>query len=206
MTRPTLAVVKVGGSLFDWPDLPFRLPAYLGARRAIDPTERTVLIAGGGPAADWIRALDQVHHLGDEAADGLALHALDLTAVVLAKLIPGSIVYAHLEMLPASWDSRSIHILAPRQLLLEIDRGSRDPLPATWEVTSDAIAARIAAFLEASSLVLLKSAPLPQDATREDAARLELVDPVFPSVARSLPRVEYVNLRTDPLDCRLLLP
>ncbi len=206
MTRPTLAVVKVGGSLFDWPDLPFRLTAYLGARRAIHPTERTVLIAGGGPAADWIRTLDRIHRLGDEAAHGLALHALDLTAVVLVRLVAGSIVCDCLEMLPAAWDSQSIPILAPRKVLLEIDRDSPDPLPATWQVTSDAIAARIAVFLEASSLVLLKSAPLPQDATRQDAARLELVDPVFASVARSIPRVEYVNLRSDLLNCRLLPP
>ena len=53
MTRPTLAVLKVGGSLFDWPELPLRLAAYLGSRRALDPFERPVLIAGGGPAVDW---------------------------------------------------------------------------------------------------------------------------------------------------------
>ena len=73
-------------------------------------------------------------------------------------------------------------------------------------MTSDTIAARIAVFLEAGLLVLLKSAPLPAGATREDAARLGLVDPMLPSVARSIPRVEYVNLRSDPLDRRLLPP
>jgi hypothetical protein len=29
---------------------------------------------------------------------------------------------------------------------------------------------------------------------------------MFPSVARSIPQVEYVNLRTNPLDSRLLPP
>ena len=66
MTRPTLTIVKVGGSLFDWPELPVRLTAYIEQRRAMGPIEQTVLIAGGGPAADWIRALDRIHGLGSK--------------------------------------------------------------------------------------------------------------------------------------------
>jgi 5-(aminomethyl)-3-furanmethanol phosphate kinase len=120
--------------------------------------------------------------------------------------VPGSIVCDRLEMLPGARGSRSIPILAPRHVLLEIDRDGRDPLPATWDVTSDAIAAQIAVFLKAGSLVLLKSATLPDGATRQDAARLGLVDPMLPSVARSIPQVEYVNLRSNPLDSRLLPP
>ena len=68
-------------------------------------------------------------------------------------------------------------------------------MPASWDVTSDSIAARIAAGLHASRLVLLKSASLPPGADRAEAARLGLVDPVFPSVARELKIVEYVCLR-----------
>ena len=103
MTGPTsLAVVKVGGSLFGWPELPGRLIAFLEARRAIEPTEAVILIAGGGPAADWIRSLDQVYRLGDEAAHGLALHALALTAATLTSLLPRSIMVDRLDMLAAA--------------------------------------------------------------------------------------------------------
>ena len=72
MSEQTLAVVKVGGSLFDWSELPDSLAAYLAARQAKNAGEHPVLIAGGGPAADWIRSLDQLHRLGDVAADRLA--------------------------------------------------------------------------------------------------------------------------------------
>jgi hypothetical protein len=72
-------------------------------------------------------------------------------------------------------------------------------------VTSDAIAARIAVYLQARSLVLLKSASLPQGVTLEDAARMGLVDSVLPSVARSISQVEYINLRCHPHDGRLLM-
>ena len=51
-----------------------------------------VLIAGGGPAADVVRVLDRIHGLGDETAHRLALHAMDLTAIILAELLPGTVL------------------------------------------------------------------------------------------------------------------
>jgi aspartokinase-like uncharacterized kinase len=204
VSEPILAVVKVGGSLFDWSKLPGCLAAYLAARRARNAGEYSVLIAGGGPAADWIRSLDQIHKLGNVAADRLAVNSLDLTARFLAELLPGSLIVDRLEMMISARDRRAITILSPRHILAETERRGAGRLPASWDVTSDAIAARIAVHLEARTLVLLKSARLPEGATREDAARLGLVDPMLPSVARLIPQVEYVNLRSQPIDCRLL--
>jgi len=206
VTSSTLAVVKVGGSLFDWPELPRRLPAFLDARRTIAPPERTVLIAGGGRTVDVVRALDQIHGLGDECAHQLALHALDLTAIILAALVPGSTLVDRIDSLAGAWNARSIPILAPRKSINEFDRTGTDPLPASWHVTSDAIAARLAVAMGADCLILLKSAPLPAKASRQDAVRLGLVDPMLPAVARSLARVEYVNLRERAPNPRPLLP
>ena len=87
MTRSSLTVIKVGGSLFDWPELPRRMTDFLDARKAVDRDERMVLIAGGGPAADVVRALDRIHGLGDQTAHRLALHAMDLTAIILAAAL-----------------------------------------------------------------------------------------------------------------------
>ena len=67
----------------------------------------------------------------------------------------------------------------------------------SWDTTSDSIAARIALHLAADRLILLKSAQLPAGTVRHEAARLGLVDPIFPTAARSLVLVEYVNLRED---------
>jgi 5-(aminomethyl)-3-furanmethanol phosphate kinase len=207
MTKPgRLAVVKVGGSLLGWPELPRRLTECLLARKADDPAEAIVLIAGGGPAADWIRSLDQVHKLGDEAAHRLAVRALDLTAAVLARLLSRSIMVEGLEALAGARDSEMTPILVPRTVLNEIERPGAAPLPASWDVTSDSIAARIAVHLEARSLVLIKSASVPAGATRDDAARLGLVDPMLPHAARSIPQVEIIDLRSDPLDRRILPP
>jgi aspartokinase-like uncharacterized kinase len=206
VSRFTLTVTKVGGSLLDWPLLPRRLSAFLTRRRDFVPSERMVLIAGGGAAADVVRALDRTHELGGQRAHELALHALDLTAHVLAQLVPGSTVVVRIAALDDAWSAGSIPIIAPRRALRELEQSGIAPLPASWAVTSDSISARIAVALRAGCLVLLKSAPLPANATRAEAARLGLVDPMLPNVAQPLTRVEYLNLREPSLDPRLLPP
>jgi ELWxxDGT repeat protein len=77
-------VVKVGGSLFDLPDLGQRLHAWLAAQGHA----RMLLVPGGGPTADLIRAFDRRYGLGEEAAHWLALRAMALNAWILAALLP----------------------------------------------------------------------------------------------------------------------
>ena len=195
MTRSSLTVIKVGGSLFDWPELPRRLTELIDAQQSADPEERLLLIAGGGAAADMVRTLDRVHRLGEETAHRLALHAMDLSAIILAELLPGTVPVHSLDTLRAVWSVGSIPVVAPRLILVEVERSGQDGLPASWDVTSDTIAAWTALHLGADRLIFLKSAPLPLGTTRLEAARLGLVDPMLPIVAGPLSRVEYLNLR-----------
>jgi hypothetical protein len=78
----------------------------------------------------------------------------------------------------------------------EIRRGA---LPHTWDVTSDAIAARYAVFASAKRLVLLKSVTVPEGMSWDEAGRRNLVDPHFAQVLRGAPRlpVRVVNLRAE---------
>jgi aspartokinase-like uncharacterized kinase len=194
VNRPV--VIKVGGSLFDWPDLPGRLAADLRRRRG--GAGRLVLLSGGGRAADHVRELDRTFGLGDLRAHRLALRSMDLTAHVLAALLPDLDVVEELPALDETWNRGRIPVLAPRRWLDEVDARSPDPLPASWDVTSDAIAARVAVALGAEGLVLLKSAPMPPGIDRREAARLGLVDPAFPEVSHDLESVVYRNLRQGP--------
>src|SRR5271165_6682129 len=142
--RPRLTVIKVGGSLLDWAELPVRLTGFLDSRRLQLPSERLILIVGGGSAADLVRRLDKTHGLGDQTAHILALHALDLTAVLMAAILPRSRPVDRIEALSVAWDEGMVPILAPRPILAAIDRAGLNPLPSTWDVTSDSIAAWIA--------------------------------------------------------------
>jgi 5-(aminomethyl)-3-furanmethanol phosphate kinase len=192
-----VSVIKVGGSLLDWPELPHRLTLFLDGQRSRSASRRSILIAGGGAAADLVRRLDRDHPLDDETAHRLAIHAMDLTARFLAAILPGSVTIDRLPDRFKVWGERRIPVLVPSPILRDIERLGSAPLPPTWETTSDSIAAWIACHLGAASLVLLKSASLPRGADRLEAARLERVDPNFPRIAQNLPRVAYLNLR-DP--------
>jgi len=201
-----LTVIKVGGSLFNWPDLPFQLETFLGVRFPMTGIERPMLIAGGGPAADLVRDLDRIHGLGDETAHYLALHAMDLSALLLSAIVPSVHKVDSLEAVWPALANGLVPVLAPRQTIHAIDQLELDPLPASWDVTSDAIAAWIAAYVKASRLILLKSASLGRRATLHEAARAGLVDPVFPEAARGLRRVEYLNFRDPNARLQILVP
>jgi aspartokinase-like uncharacterized kinase len=188
MTGPV--VVKVGGSLLDWPGLPDRLSAYLDERRG----DRLVLVVGGGRFADALRDLDRAQALGEARSHALALRVLDLTAHALAAIVPGLEVVEDVPALPRAWEAGRSPILAPRRFL-DLDDRSPDPLPHAWTTTTDAIAARLAVRLGASELVLLKSAPIPNGTGLEAASRLGLVDPEFPRAASGLPIVASLDLR-----------
>ena len=186
----SIVVVKVGGSLLDWPGLATTLAAFLATVR----DRKVVLIVGGGRFADALRDLDRVQRIGEVRSHSLSLRVLGLTAHVLADLVPGLVVVPTIADLAACWASPSTPILDPRRFL-EADDRSPDPLPHAWTTTTDAIAARVATHLGALELILLKSVKPPGGAGLDELARLGLVDPEFPRAARGIARVTWVNLR-----------
>src|SRR2546430_1392521 len=83
-------IVKVGGSLYELPDLGMRLVGWLRRYEG----GRVVLVPGGGPAADVVRTYDRSQRLGDEASHWLALRMLQVNAHFLARLLPQARIVA----------------------------------------------------------------------------------------------------------------
>lgn len=204
MPKNPVTVIKVGGSLLDWPGLPGRLMQFLEARKAEDPAFRPVLLCGGGPFADIVRKLDRTHHLGDFAAHRLAIQAMDLASTVLFCLVRGSRGIESEAGLDEEVEPGDIPFLIPSLILEELDAKQPSPLPHSWDVTSDTLAAWIAGQVKARSLILVKSASLPPNATREMAAKLKLVDPFFPLISSGVAQVEYLNLRDATATAEIL--
>jgi aspartokinase-like uncharacterized kinase len=184
-------VVKVGGSLFDVPDLGHRLRRWLDANGLL----QVVLVPGGGPLADAVRALDRRQSLGEEASHWLAIQAMGVGASFLARILPGSVVVRDLAECPQCWLQKQVPILDALPFAVT-DEGKPGCLPHRWDVTSDSIAARVAVVLGAGRLILLKSTALPEGIDWAEAGRRGFVDRNFAEVLRGRDiQVEVVNLR-----------
>jgi aspartokinase-like uncharacterized kinase len=171
------AVVKVGGSLARGAALP-----ALGERlSALGRQRRVVVVPGGGVFADAVREYDALHGLSAGAAHWMAVLAMDQYGYGLTDLIAGSTPVRSLSAARDVTRRGSVAVLLPHDLLRRTD-----PLPHTWSVTSDTIAAWVAARVGVRALVLLKdghgiSRPLdgavpPPSITLAELARWDGVD------------------------------
>jgi aspartokinase-like uncharacterized kinase len=200
MTLP-IRVLKLGGSLLELPDLAWRLTSWLERQ----PPAAQLLVPGGGKLVDSLAQLDQIHGIGQEASHWLCIRAMSIHAELLSHLLPRAILCRYLVQAFALAAEGRLVIVDPWHFTREDDaRLPGAQLPATWEVSSDSIAARLARATQAAELVLFKSR-LPDDAwtTVELAAEAGYVDPWFPRAAARLPVVRCVNLQHDPpTECR----
>jgi 5-(aminomethyl)-3-furanmethanol phosphate kinase len=185
----TPLVVKIGGGLF-------REAGLDGLRRACAEvneiaTRRPVLVVpGGGPFADAVRAVDAQVGLSDGVAHRLAMRAMDQLGVLLAPMLPSAEPVTDLVAPPA------LGVLAVAPAFT-----GRPDVPEAWAVTSDSLAVLAAGAIGAEEAVLLKPVagvvarwpsddpPLPELSTGElqamqDAGGGRAVDPYLPEAVR----------------------
>jgi aspartokinase-like uncharacterized kinase len=196
--------VKVGGSLYDLPDLAPRLAQWLDQL----PTRAVLLVPGGGQSVGAVRRWDQMHGLGEEASHWLALRALQLNAFFLQSLLPNSRIIERVEESPCLRSAGLVAILDAYAFAKE-DDDRPDRLPHSWGVTSDSLAARVAVRAGAATLVLLKSVAVSDRIDWRKASAEGLVDPLFEQVLRQAPKgfqVQVLNFRTWSPPIRFISP
>jgi 5-(aminomethyl)-3-furanmethanol phosphate kinase len=173
------AVVKVGGGVLTSPG---HLDAALAVIGDAARSQSLLIVPGGGPFAEAVREVDRRIKLSDEAAHWMAVLSMDQYAHLIASRIARGVIVAA----PAEIDAAPgrVPVLAPYRWLREID-----PLPHSWSVTSDSIAAWVSGQVGAAALVLVK----PPGAAGEN-----VVDPYF---ARALPpQVRSTIVAADRID------
>ncbi|MDX1962327.1 MAG: hypothetical protein SFX18_04195 [Pirellulales bacterium] len=217
-------VIKLGGSLLTLPDWPERLHTWLTRQTPLP----AVLIVGGGDLADLLRAEHARHpDYSQELMHALAIACMDLHGQLALARLPGARLVEDLaaarHFLQGGLATENIgHAPGPFSLvripamgrwlgvkpnfgsgedLLLVERSARgndQALPATWDVTSDSIAAWAARELAAEELVLLKSCLPDVDIATENVypliAESGYVDRYFPVLAKNLPSVRFVDL------------
>ena len=145
------------------------------------------IVPGGGPFADAVRDADRRFDLADDTAHWMAVLAMDQYAHLLAGMRAELALAYSLRDVQSAIASGRIPIIAPSRWLREAD-----PLPHSWDVTSDSISAWFASSLGATQLVLVK----PPGATADSA-----VDPYF---SRALSPTLKWSIAAAPLSPRAL--
>jgi (4-(4-[2-(gamma-L-glutamylamino)ethyl]phenoxymethyl)furan-2-yl)methanamine synthase len=158
-------VLKVGGGLLAHPEALSRVLAVVPCARG-----RVLVVPGGGPFAETVRDAYGRGEIDDETAHWMAILAMDQYAELLRSRVDGGVRVETLDEARAAAARGAVPILAPSRWLREAD-----PLPHSWDVTSDSIAAWVAGEAGAREVILVK----PPGATGT------LTDPYF---EQALPR------------------
>lgn len=179
MTRdPRPIVVKLGGSLVADRS---RLRAWLG-HLAEGRAGPCIVVPGGGPFADAVRAVQRAVAFDDALAHRLALDAMGHMAEVFQSLEPRLTVARDPEAIMAVPDAGGVAVWDPASL-----RNGHPAIPESWAVTSDSLAVWLATQLHAPRCLLVKSAEAPPGATLPELVRLGLVDAAFADFAAGYP-------------------
>lgn len=167
--RAGLTVVKLGGSHAFSPHLPDWLAAIAHG------AGRIVLVPGGGPFADCVRAAQPVMGFGDSSAHRMALLAMEQYGHALmaldARLAPADGIAAIRRGLRA----RRVPVWLPCRMAM-----AAPDIPASWDVTSDSLAAWLARRIGATRLYLVKHVDCPPASVDVDDLRLNgVIDPAL---------------------------
>ncbi len=140
-------VIKVGGSLSRGERLREVCTRLADAGR----TRRLLVVPGGGASADVVREQDERFGLQPSTSHRMAILAMDQFGLLLADLMPGATVVRTLDEAADRLEDNGVAVLLPSEPLRRAD-----PLPHSWSVTSDSIAAWLTARAGARLLLLLK--------------------------------------------------
>jgi 5-(aminomethyl)-3-furanmethanol phosphate kinase len=180
MSRVT--VVKIGGSLADAPG---RLREVLQViAESAAPAAPIVVVPGGGPFADAVRAAQATHGFDDAAAHAMAMLAMAQYGLMLAA-VAGPLLQPFYgadqvgRALAQGSTCAAVWLPQPAQDAPELRQ--------SWDLTSDSLALWLAARLGADRLVLLKSSPQPAAADLCVLTKAGILDTAFPDMARRWP-------------------
>lgn len=158
--NPPIWVIKIGGSLLGSPALGKWLTAI-----AKYTDGRVVIVPGGGVFADAVRDAQALSGIDDADAHHLALLAMDQYGLLMANMQDGLVTASsELELAERVWQHRGI-VWLPSQMVL-----ADETIPKNWQVTSDSISAWLASKMNASQLIIVKSALLDDKVTQGNIA------------------------------------
>lgn len=139
------AVVKLGGSTANATELGVWIMALAGSSLPL------VIVPGGGPFADQVRDAQKRMDFSDKAAHAMAILAMDQFGHVLLD--------RHEKLVPARSLAEIEQALERDRIPVWLPSALATPAPdiaASWDITSDSLAAWLAEKIGAKTLLLIK--------------------------------------------------
>lgn len=167
-------VLKVGGSLLAAPQLREWLRTA-----CTHGVGRVVIVPGGGPFADTVRAVQRQTKCSDGAAHSMALLGMAQFGLLLADFEASLAPARDPEQIQAQWHAHRVPIWLP-----EPEQLASQDIPESWDFTSDSLSLWLAGQLGSDRLVLVKSVSAGTAKRNVSALALAgLVDRAFASLS-----------------------
>ena len=135
-------VVKLGGSLYDSPEL----TTWLTKLAEYAQKQAVIIVPGGGPFADGIRAAQALHGFSDKIAHHMALLAMKQFGLLLIGLASNCQAFT---ISPPTQAALSVW-LPDDSLLLD------SSIEQSWDISSDSLALWLTQRISAQQLLLIK--------------------------------------------------
>jgi 5-(aminomethyl)-3-furanmethanol phosphate kinase len=162
-------VIKLGGSFAFSPNLRDWIAAITRC------TGRAVIVPGGGPFADAVRAAQAQMGFDDGAAHHMALLAMEQYGRAIKSLHEALSLADSLDSIRRGLADDQVPVWLPTPMAL----GAAD-IPPSWDVTSDSLAAWLAGKIGAARLLLIKQVETAHGTARvADLAARDIVDRAF---------------------------
>ncbi|RWN31556.1 (5-formylfuran-3-yl)methyl phosphate synthase [Mesorhizobium sp.] len=141
--RPT--IVKLGGSTARTAEMENWIAALAGSKLPI------VIVPGGGQFADQVRESQIYMDFSDTAAHAMAILAMEQFGQVILDRHERLVPARSLDEMVRALDEGKVPVWLPSSLALPAP-----DIPASWDMTSDSLAAWLAGKLGAKALLLIK--------------------------------------------------
>jgi 5-(aminomethyl)-3-furanmethanol phosphate kinase len=165
-----MIVIKLGGSLVE----------SGGLLKCLNTVEQkyqgraVVIVPGGGEFAEQVRRSQKRWRFDDKTAHYMAILAMQQMALLFKALKNDFVIVDSLQAIRSHLIQQKILIWSPD--IRELDQAK---IPATWDITSDSLAAWLAKALSAQELILVKSAAIDENLSSKEITEKNIVDRAF---------------------------
>jgi aspartokinase-like uncharacterized kinase len=172
-----IKVIKLGGSLEQSRQLIDCLNCI-----ANNVKDNMIIVPGGGLFAEHVRQSQQRWQFNDAIAHEMAILAMQQMALLFHSLQPNFQCLNTVKGIQSQIKKKAQIIWSPK--ISELNKAG---IQASWDITSDSLAAWLAMQLQANQLSLVKATNVPDEATITQLIKRGILDKAFSSSIQNAP-------------------